>query len=608
MIDGITISAETSLAAAKFVEKHGEYITSTINNILQNVSESILIHSRHGYRKFLENSIELNSKSRSFFYRSSPVPIYDFFVPMDVEYSSSTIEAANIADLLEKNIHLVIQASAGYGKSTFLRHLFLTSLETCNFIPVLLDLRKITEENQSLLDFIHSKMYSYGFNQDLNFLMRGLELGHFLFLLDGFDEINLNRRKKISEEIVFLASKFNKSPIIVTSRPDDIFSSWDNFEVLKLSPLTRDTAIELVKKTPEEDGLKSKFIKDLETSLFDSHDTFLRNPLLLSIMVVTYNKSANVPAKISLFYDYAYQALFEGHDASKGGFQRERRCDLDILDFSRVFSSFCIQTYSREEYTIPKIRAHSAVEKAIKDQNRDNVATGDFLEDCLQSVCLLVEEGLDISFSHRSFQEYFVAKFVANSPDDTKDMLIKRLTPFAQFDSVLPILWEIDEFAFEKYYLIPTAKSTFEKIGVKDKVGHYAYVRYVKLVFDEFICENEGGGVSFQIKHHPSVDYAWKWLDYVDVRYFGKRRFGSFNMEDHKRLMEICKNDLGIDTDSGVQIKLKDVPAKSKFWKVFARSNFWITQNRLSDAMKIYLEIKKNHRQRKNEILDLIEI
>lgn len=97
---------------------------------MQTASEKMLLRSRHCYRRYLERSIELSSNSRSFFYRASPVNICNFFVSMDIEYSSNTKKEANIVDVLEINNHIVIQASAGYGKSIFLRHLFLTSIET----------------------------------------------------------------------------------------------------------------------------------------------------------------------------------------------------------------------------------------------------------------------------------------------------------------------------------------------------------------------------------------------------------------------------------------------------------------------------------------------
>lgn len=605
MIGEIAISPETAKIATKFLANNGEYLTSVTRSILGKATEEILLKSRHCYKKYLETSIEVNSKSRSFFFRNSPVNIYDFFVPMDIEYSSEIKQSANVNELLDINHHIIVQASAGYGKSVFLRHLFLTSIETCNFVPVLFDLRAISDDNYSLLEFLHRKMYDYGFRHDVEFLKRGLELGHFLLMLDGFDEISPHRREVISKEINSLSTNYSLSPIIVTSRPDNAFTSWEKFSLLSLSPLSQQAAIELVRKTPEEDELKNKFIEDLEKSLFDKHDTFLRNPLLLSIMVLTYTKSANVPTKISLFYDNAYHALFEGHDALKGGFQRQRKCKIDVLDFSKVFASYCIQTYSRQEYTISKIRALEVARNAIFDQ-KHQIEPNDFLDDCLQSVCLLVEDGLFVSFSHRSFQEYFVAKFVQQSPDTSKNALIENIEKNARYDSVLPILWEIDEYAFEKYYLIPRARELFKRVGLKSKVGYFVFVRFMKLAFSDIrYLRSENLNFRYSLSHRDSAEELWQWIEFVQDKFDFRNQFSNYTEDELKSLKRIFENDFKLRKDSDT-ISTKSISSRAEFWKIAFNSDTFLSQKWLQRIYEICLSIEQKHERRDGEIFKLI--
>lgn len=606
MIGEIAISPDAAKIAAGFIAKNQDALTSTVRSIVKSATDAVLLHSHHCYKTYLQVSIELNSKSRSFFHRTIPVNIYDFFVPMGIEYSTNSKHEVSINDILEINNHIVIQASAGYGKSIFLRHLFLTAIETCHYIPVLLDLRTISEKEQSLLMFLHEKMHEYGFEQDIDFFSKGLELGHFLLFLDGFDEISPDRRILISKEINNIAAKNPNSPVIVTSRPDNAFTSWEKFSVVTLSPLSRQNAVELVKKTPEEQELKSKFIDDLEKNLFDKHDTFLRNPLLLSIMVLTYTKSANVPTKISLFYDNAYHALFEGHDALKGGFQRKRQCQIDILDFSKVFASFCVQTYGRQEYTISKIRALEVAEKAVADQNFQ-IEASDFLEDCLQSVCLLIEDGLFISFSHRSFQEYFVAKFVSNCPDSAKPALIDRVSENARFDSVLPILWEIDEFAFEKHYLIPRASELFEEIKLKSKVGYLVYVRFMKLAFSEInYLHAEGLDFTFSLRHRSSTDSMWRWIRFVEDRFNFGEKFVGHTSDERKKLKQVFENEFRLRKGSE-SIATKKISSRSEFWRLLFHANAYFSKLWLEEAHEIYLKLESKHRNRESEILELLD-
>jgi hypothetical protein len=55
-------------------------------------------------------------------------------------------------------------------------------------------------------------------------------------------------------------------------------------------------------------------------------------------MLLSYGQSASIPNKISVFYNQAYEALFERHDVLKDGFRRKRLTPLDIQDFARVFA------------------------------------------------------------------------------------------------------------------------------------------------------------------------------------------------------------------------------------------------------------------------------
>jgi hypothetical protein len=68
-------------------------------------------------------------------------------------------------------------------------------------------------------------------------------------------------------------------------------------------------------------------------------------------------------------------------------------------------------------------------------------------------VCLLIEEGLELISAHRSFQEYFVARFIQVCKPLTKKRLIERYRPSNQHDLVIELLYEIDPEAVEEYYL-----------------------------------------------------------------------------------------------------------------------------------------------------------
>ncbi len=248
---------------------------------------------------------------------------------------------------------------------------------------------------------------------------------------------------------------------MVSSRPDDIFGGWQDFSSLNINPLNIEEACELVDKLPYDEELKSKFLNDLRNNLFQRHESFLSNPLLLSIMLLTYGQSADIPKKLSIFYNQAYETLFNRHDALKAGFQRDRLCDLDILDFSRIFAAFCVQTYDRRLFQFSRSDALTFLEKAKKAVTIE-VDSENYLDDSLQSVCLLVEDGLLLVFAHRSFQEYFVARFINAATPKIQRRLIDRFYDNMRRDSVIYLLYELNQDLVERELLIPKLNQLFK--------------------------------------------------------------------------------------------------------------------------------------------------
>jgi hypothetical protein len=78
----------------------------------------------------------------------------------------------------------------------------------------------------------------------------------------------------------------------MSSRPDQELEGWPGFALIRLMPLTLQLAHDLVDLLPFEVEIKTKFQNDLRKELFAKHESFLSNPLLLSIMLLTYGQSA----------------------------------------------------------------------------------------------------------------------------------------------------------------------------------------------------------------------------------------------------------------------------------------------------------------------------
>ncbi len=305
--------------------------------------------------------------------------------------------------------------------------------------------------------------------------------------MDGFDEISLERKEEMGKEIQQLARKYNQNFFIVSSRPENEFYSWNDFKVWSINPLSLEKACQLIEKLPVDSELKEKFLKDLKGKLFIEHLSFLSNSLLLSIMFLTYGTYADIPQKLSLFYQQAYETLFQKHDSLKGAFRRSRKSKLDSQDFAKVFATFSMLTYQdNKKQKFSESDVLKVLENCKHICNLD-FEPKEFLFDVLQAVCLLIQDGFEISFSHRSFQEYFVAKFVVDSESQMREKILDKNLQIFMNDSVLTLIYELNSDFIEKKLFIPRLIEILtesEKSNEEDE----QYVIYLKSCFSGIAC------------------------------------------------------------------------------------------------------------------------
>ena len=486
---------------ADFISANLEKIYSFWKKIYGKTDAAIQIKLKTAYTDYLNASRLKHSKSKSFFIRNQPVELYSYYVPTGISCGDKVISKPNFKKCIEFTNRIVISGTGGSGKSVLMKHLFLDCIQGKTHTPILIELRDLNNYEKNVDDFINETLSNFGFNISNEYIKNAKDAGHFCYLFDGFDEIPPKLRNKILKQISALSKKFPQCPVFISSRPDDILTGIDDFSTFSMLPLRLNEALELVEKLPFDEIIKRKFCESLSSCLFAEHKSFLSNPLLLSIMLLTYGENAEIPSKLSIFYNQAYEALFRRHDAYKGAYNRDRQTSLDILDFSRLFSLFCVQTYEKRLFKMPRSVCLEFIQKCKKVLEIE-VDPNDYLSDLLSAACLLIEDGLEITFSHRSFQEYFVALYISSASDENQIKLIDRFWVNMNYDSVMQLLKEINSDVFERSLLVPKLESFFKQdLKVKRKVGISHLVNYYKILFSTIEWNHhEHDGVIFIFK------------------------------------------------------------------------------------------------------------
>jgi len=181
--------------------------------------------------------------------------------------------------------------------------------------------------------------------------------------------------------------------------------------------------------------------------------------------------------------------LFQRHDALKGAYKRKRATTLDIQEFSKILSIFCILSYEKRKFKFSKTEALEFLNQA-KILSCYKFEESDFLTDLLQSVCLLIEDGFILSFTHRSFQEYFAAKFIVSAQSNIKKELLEKYQSNIREDSVYKLVHELDPDFIEFEILIPFLNNLFKEIKLNKNIGILNYLRFIKVMWTKFEFRN----------------------------------------------------------------------------------------------------------------------
>jgi hypothetical protein len=155
-----------------------------------------------------------------------------------------------------------------------------------------------------------------------------LKRGDFIFLFDGYDEVSVEHRGVVGEQIVDFVARWPINEYIVTSRPETSVGAFDTFAHFEIDKLTRQQALSLVERYDRFGELHNRLSAD--PRLGDVEE-FLGTPLLVALLYRSYQYKPTVPLKRHIFFRQVYDALYEAHDLSKpGGYVREKRSNLDV--------------------------------------------------------------------------------------------------------------------------------------------------------------------------------------------------------------------------------------------------------------------------------------
>lgn len=471
-IESLTTAGLISVALKESVKEYVNiFLKPKLENLHKKLSkEKALPSTRSKIESYLLTSCKNVGYIRSIAFSSAPHELSKLYMTLTliskniVKSKNKPIKEIKIkipyqqSKLLEKYNHVSIVDAAGMGKTTILKCLFVQAINSPRCIPVFIDAKRLAT-SETMIDYIAEILGGGKSSIEREIVIEIAERGDFLVLIDGYDEVKTTDIDSVVQKINNFILRFNSNKFVITSRPESAGLLPPFFKVFNISPLTQDQAIVLIKKYDVSKSYSQQLIEQIKNGELPQITEFLTNPLLVSLLYVTYCYKKEISYfKKHLYYRNVFDALYESHDYSKDVIvKREKVSRLDIDDFHKVMRCFGFITaknfqieYTKDEF----IKYISIAKEIIKEISFKD---SDLLNDLCANVPLFTRDGNYYRWAHKSLQEYFAAQFICIDMKENQEKylshVIETKNEILKTVNIFEMCLDIDPKSFKKTIL-----------------------------------------------------------------------------------------------------------------------------------------------------------
>ena len=450
------------------------------------------------FRPYLSRALLEANAIRSVVFPQHHLPIEQIYEPLSLENSHiNNIFHDRFLDLYPRAI---IVDGAGMGKTTFAKFLFKTVALTRSQIPILCNLRNVKEED--IFSYTRAQLDEFDNHFDHEIYSRLIRNGKFFFIFDGFDEVLPRYQDGVRSNLEQFSLRAPACPVLITSRKQANLPLPVGGIEFRLSPLARTQAESLVARY---DSYADLDVGRRLTEQFDRVPSeLLATPLYIALLYRTFAETGEISSHVTRFYSDVFEALYRGHDLLKAGFVRERVSGLDIDEFRRnlqAFSFYCLiagtVSWTSEEQLVDSITKSLSL-------TASRISPRDFARDMMVAVPMLLLDGREYRFVHRTFAEYFAAEFIVISPDS--EGFLKQIIDsdvWRTFTQSWDYLAEIAPALFRRVFTAPLGR----KLLQHDLASHWSPLQMCKeaFVFVLYAGHRTAGDARQHIPHATNI-------------------------------------------------------------------------------------------------------
>ncbi len=452
-------------------------LITPILDTLKLTSDEIKSFLQIGIPEYLQNQTDKYYFTNTFLHRAEKVKFDDIYFPISVKYNLLETKFKNLKETFEEYKCITIIGSAGSGKSTLIKYIFLNSIRQSFKIPVLIELRHLNDYQGTLIDFLSEKLLSNQLKPSKSTLERALNKGGFLFLLDGYDEIFSKSKQKITKELHDFVDKYPNNKFIISTRPGSGIEGTPRFHSFHVQDLTNKEITNFIDLLVTNKERASQIKANIHESRSSDYSDYLKNPLLLSMFILAFESHPEIPDRKSAFYKNVFDTLYSKHDGiTKGSFPREKKTKLKREDFEEILSALSFLTISEGHFAFTEEYLSAKLNLINRKKSKIDFEIEKLIFDLRTSISIMIKDGFEYKFPHRSMQEYFASLFLSNLPSDKKEKAYKKLNVFFKRLSedrsfnFWGLCKELDYDSYINFFVLPELTTVVTKLKGKEGI------------------------------------------------------------------------------------------------------------------------------------------
>jgi hypothetical protein len=267
---------------------------------------------------------------------------------------------------------------------------------------------------------------------------------------------------QLIHDINMLSVSFDQLRIIISSRPEASIKGVSCLRTVKMRRLDMMKRSAIIKKICDR-STASRLVDKMAVN--SNLNEIVDTPLFTTLLCIVYRAEHRLPETVHEFYDLVFQTLLYRHDQQKEGYERPRKSGLGNHQFSAVFENFCIRTLLDQRLRLSQEKATEIIAIALAKEGADLTLADKYFDDLTKITCLLVKDGTEYQFLHKSIQEYFTARYIKRLPEERAQEFYQKIiespSRIAQLNQTIHFLYEIDSYRSYKYFVLPSLSAAF---------------------------------------------------------------------------------------------------------------------------------------------------